>query len=538
MSFKEVKELRKAGKLEEALAKALTDLGNAQKRYEDDANKVNILNNENIEPTEAKPVVPTPINILWAKRSLTWVYYEYLRNSAQQKNYGSFLEYLLKISDLNMPEDEKLLFDSCAWSIGSMVYSLAKYEPVDYVKINEVFCIIKDFHFSKPSEAYSFIYKAFHKAHTKWSRYIEFADWWNFENFRPEDYLKEEFDEGKKIMSIAEQAYIAYAKKALNEPDVIDGFLIPNSVNKELLKNFLPKLDSIIDQFPDFQYPPYFKAKILLALGDKDNILSAILPFAKSRRNDFWVWDALSDAYPVENDLHMACLCRSLLCRASNEFLVKVFEKLSTVLISKKFLPEAKYLIETAIQTKEAQGWAISGNLKAWINQPWYKETVSAKDIIPFLKKHAIKADELLFSDIPEDLIVVEFINSDKKLLSFVVDRTKKGYFSYEGKVNSPSVGDVYRARLKAVGNEGFFHAITIKETSEIPANSVLQQFTGSIFVHEKGYGIINEIFVDPRLIKSHGIKDNDSVTGTAVISYNTKKGTWGWKAIKIINKV
>jgi hypothetical protein len=537
MSFKEVKELRKAGKLEEALAKALTDLETAQKGTEIDVCKVNILENENIELTEAKRFVPTPNNLLWAKRSLAWVYYEYLRNSAQQKNYDSFMEYLLKIRDLQMPADEKLLFDSCAWPIGSMIFTLGKQLPVDCGKINEVFNIIRDFQFSKPSEAYSFIYKAFHKAHTNWPRYLEFADWWDFENFRPEDYLQEEF-EGKKIMSIAEQAYIAYARKALSKPQVIDGFQIPNSVDKELLKSFLPKLDLIIEKHPDFQYPPYFKAKFLLALGENDNILSAILPFAKSKRNDFWVWDVLSDAYPVDAELYMACLCRSLLCRASNEFLVKVFEKLSAALISRKFYPEAKCLIETSIQTREDQNWAIAGNLKMWTNQPWYKETVAAEDIIPFLKKHAVKADELLFSDMPEDLIIAEFINSDKKILSFVADHTKKGFFSYEGKLTSPSVGDVYRARLKQVGKDGFFQVITLQETNEIPDNTVLKQFSGSIFVHENGYGIINGIFVDPRLIKLHGFKDNDSVTGTAIISYNAKKGTWGWKAIKIINKV
>lgn len=536
MSFKEVKELRKAGKLEEALAKALADLEVALRGVETEV-FVLVGSGDAVELKEDKAHLSVPIGVLWAKRSLAWVYYEYLRNSAQHKNYELFLDYLLKIRDLQMPSEEKLLFDSCAWSIGSMIFHLAKQSPVDFAKINEVFGIIKDFPISKPSEAYSFIYKAFHKAHSNWSRYLEFAEWWNFENFRPEDFLKEEF-EGKKIMSIAEQAYIGYAKKALSEPEVIDGLLIPNSVNKELLRNFLPKLDSIIEQHSDFQYPPYFKAKFLLALGDTDNILSAILPFAKSRRNDFWVWDVLADAFPENDERHMACLCRSLLCRTSNEFLVKVFEKLSVALLSRELFTEAKHLIETAIKTREDQNWPITGKLKYWVNQPWYLDTASVKDIITFLKIHAVKADELLFSDLPEDLIVVEFVNSDKKFLSFIVDRSKKGFFSYEGKLKSPSVGEVYLARLKPKGNDGFFHAITIKETNETPNSSVLKKFSGTIFVHDKGFGIINEIFVDPRLINSHRIKDNDVVAGTAVISYNTKRGTWGWKAIEIINKV
>ena len=58
------------------------------------------------------------------------------------------------------------------------------------------------------------IYKAFHKGYEKWSGYLAFADWWNFENFRSEDYLNEEFN-GQRSMSIVEQAYIAYSKKLL-----------------------------------------------------------------------------------------------------------------------------------------------------------------------------------------------------------------------------------------------------------------------------------------------------------------------------------
>jgi len=185
MSFKEIKELRQAGKLDEALQMA----------------------NQALE-TE-------PENI-WNKRAAAWVYYDFLKKNAQPASFEVFKENLIKIKDLQLPEDEKMVFDNCAWQIGSLVFGLQKAEHVDYAKINELFEIIKDFHFTKPSEAYSFIYKAFHKGYQNWSNYLTFADWWNFDNLRSEDYLKEEF-KGKKMMSIAEQAFIAYSKKLLEE---------------------------------------------------------------------------------------------------------------------------------------------------------------------------------------------------------------------------------------------------------------------------------------------------------------------------------
>jgi hypothetical protein len=133
-----------------------------------------------------------PDNI-WNKRAAAWVYYEYLKKNAQPELYEAFKENLIKIKDLQLPEDEKMVFDNCAWQIGSLVFALQNTEHVDYGKINELFEIIRDFHFTKPSEAYSFIYKAFHKGYQNWSNYLTFADWWNFDNLRSEDYLKEEF---------------------------------------------------------------------------------------------------------------------------------------------------------------------------------------------------------------------------------------------------------------------------------------------------------------------------------------------------------
>jgi len=240
MSSKAIKELRQAGKLDEALQMA---------------NQALELDSENI----------------WNKRAAAWVYYDYLKKYAQLEQYEEFKGYLIKISDLQLPEDEKMVFDNCAWQIGSIVFSLQKTEQVDFVKINELFDLTSTFHFTKPSEAYSFIYKAFHKGYQNWSGYLTFADWWNLDNFRSEDFLKEEYN-GKKIMSIAEQAYIAYSKKLL-EGTPIDAFGQQKVIDKDKIQSFLPKLDYLIETHPDYQYPPYFKAKLLLALGNDEKVL-------------------------------------------------------------------------------------------------------------------------------------------------------------------------------------------------------------------------------------------------------------------------
>ena len=43
-----------------------------------------------------------------------------------------------------------------------------------------------------------------------------------------------------------------------------------------------------------------------------------------------------------------------------------------------------------------------------------------------------------------------------------------------------------------------------------------------------------NDIFIDPSLMSKHRIEDDARVSGMAVLNYNKKRSSWGWKALKI----
>ena len=142
------------------------------------------------------------------------------------------------------------------------------------------------------------------------NRYIEFADWWDFKNFRSEDFQKEKMSNGKEVMAIAEQAYIAYAKHLLPK-QTPNGDVV---FSKEKAEAFLPVLSQVVEDYPQFQYPAYFNAKLLLALDSKDNMLESLLPFAKKKRNDFWVWEILAEAFSSDPEKVFACYCKCIFC--------------------------------------------------------------------------------------------------------------------------------------------------------------------------------------------------------------------------------
>ncbi|MBD8489742.1 hypothetical protein IFO69_13375 [Echinicola sp. CAU 1574] len=502
MSFREIKELRKTGKLEEALEMA----------------------NQALE-TE-------PDNI-WNKRVAAWLYYDYLKKSSQPDSFDAFKENLLKIKSLQLPEDEKMVFDNSAWQIGSMVFGLHKEEHVDYGKINELFEVIKEFHFTKPSEAYSFLYKAFHKGYQNWSGYLDFADWWNFENFRSEDYLKDEFN-GKKIMSIAEQAYIAYSKKLL-ENESIDLSGQQRADDKEKIQSFLPQLDAIITKYPNYQYPPYFKAKLLLALGKDENVLSTFLPFAKQKRNDFWVWELMAEIFPEDKDIQFACYCKALSLKTPEDFLVKLRQAFAGMLVERQMYSEAKAEIQQVISIREKHEWKLPNQITQWTEQDWYKSAPAKKGNKDLYTQYLKKAEEILYQDIPEEIIAVEFVNENKSILNFVKNKRKFGFFNYSGQIDKPQIGDILKVRFNGDGQDGFYKILSAKKAESNLTSEAIRDYEGTLkIIPPQNFGFVDDVFVEPKFIQDNKLTDGQSLAGKAILSFNKKRNEWGWKTIEL----
>lgn len=503
MSFKEIKELRQSGKLEDAL---------------DKANQALKADPENI----------------WNKRAAAWVHYDYIKLNASSGTVDQFLDYLQNLNSLNLPEDEKMVFDNTAFQIGKVIFALENGEQTDLNKVNEIFKTIKNFHFTRSAKSYSFLLKAFHKVYKNHIKFLYFVDWWGLENLLPEDFLPEEYN-GRSLMSLAERAYNSYAKQLL-ATDTNDGQ--PESVNEqqlEKIREFLPKISVLIKEHPEYQYPPFYKAKLLLLLGNEENALSAFIPFARQKKNDFWVWGLMANIFPEEDERQFSCYCKALSLKTSEEFLVKIRQKFAGILIKKQLFAEAKTEIEKVVKTKKGKGWKVSPLVNQWIESTWYKETTSLSNNKKLYDKHKERAEEILFADIPEEVIVVEFINRDKKFLNFVKDQNKHGYFRYAGFIKNPSIGDVLRVRFRGEGKNGFYKILTSRPAKEDDACAALRAFSGNFkLLSPQNFGFVEDIFMDSVIVKRHKLEDAVEISGKALLSYNKKKKKWGWKAFQI----
>ncbi len=533
MSFKEVQRLRKSGKLEDALAIA----------------------NEDLEKDQ--------LNI-WNKRSIAWVYYEFLKLHSNIENIDKSIDFLTKLKALELPEDESMIFDSFAFQIGKLIFNLGHEKHIDFIKLNSIFETIKNFHFSKPSEGYSFLHKAFHKGHKGWSRYLEFADWWNFDNFRTEDYLPEIYND-QKLMSLVEQGYIAYSKK-LFEGTIVQSnetyhnhqqkevkihreelplaasseceISLAKTIDKEKVQSFLPKLDLIIEKHPEYQYPQYYKAKLLLALGGNDDILANFIPFALKNRNKFWVWEVLADIYPNKNENKLSCLCKALSLKNPDEFTIKTRQKLAELLISLNKFKEAKTEIQKIISIRKENNWGIPEKINEWTKQKWYLKIQSNKDNKAFYSLHLRNAEDILYTYIPEETVAIEFVNEDKAMLSFIQSRTKHGFFKYAGLIDNPKIGDLLKVRFANNNNkDDYYKILSAKLASKDDSCEAIKEFNGILKIKSTAsFGFVEDIFIHPTLIVKHELDANTLISGKAILSYNKKQNQWGWKAFEILS--
>ncbi len=493
MSFKEVNRLRKSGKIEEAFQMATADLKKE------------------------------PENI-WAKRAMSWVCYGRAKRVVENNDTAGFLTQLEQISKLDLPSDETMLADSMAWQIGKLLYR----SKADSIYLDKLFNLIKNMPFSKPKEQYSFMLKAFGKYADEWDGFTDFVEWWDLSNLQDADYVEFVTEKGNKIPSTAEMIYVKISKKLLLKP-----------YDREAIKKFIPKIAKVAGEHKNMQYPPYYHAKLLIALGDKQHFLEAFLPFARKKKRDFWVWDLMSEAYESDSAEYFSCLCKSLACGAPDKFTVNVREKLAGAFVARNMLPEAKYEYNKIIEVRQKEGWPLTQKHNEWPAFPWWQHTTVAKSNADIYESNKQTAMSLLFADTPEEILCVESVNNQKSIINFVVSMQKHGFTSYKGFDVKPKAGDVLAVRFAEKPDEksSFYKVLSVRKTDQVPPPEIYKKTGGRLRIKPgNSFGFVNDVFFPSGLIEKNELKNNDAVEFVALLTHNRKKKDRGWKAIKILN--
>lgn len=136
---------------------------------------------------------------------------------------------------------------------------------------------------------------------------------------------------------------------------------------------------------------------------------------------------------------------------------------------------------------------------------------------------------------VTEKVAVIDHVNHAKGLFHFVVARGVDGTLPLAQFNGRPEIGQTVAVRMARYHDRKGPRTRTLSAalSTQSPPPDVLKSFSERVAVRN-GLGFTStDIFIPPDIVAAEEITDGEEVTGTAIISFNKKHSTWGWKAIR-----
>lgn len=280
---------------------------------------------------------------------------------------------------------------SFGWELYKHTKALADAEKLDLAAVKRNLNEYLKLDVDKPSILHSCILQLASKLATQDGfSILAFAQLWNLNYLRSEDFDRFRSEDRKEFPSLAEKVVQHAGKEAAKIS------------NPSAQKYILPYLDAAIERFPDNIWLKLDKAKVLLSLGLHDDAMAFGLLVARAKVNDFWVWDLLGEIVsPADRELALACYCKALSCQADDKFTGKIRLKLASHMAESGDLAAAKCEVESVVRSKESEGHKIPEAAAEITTQPWYAETQANASNVNFYQSRCSAAEALLFSELP-----------------------------------------------------------------------------------------------------------------------------------------
>lgn len=509
--------LRKEGKLQEAL------------------NKIEPYIQENKSDEEAK--------ITYA-----WIIYDYLK--ASEQDLAIYVNYLKKMNEF-VQFDFSINNESVEILLKSFLFSIWRVVMQGELPANIIFEQFKRF----VGNSLSFIEKRVLdlsaddnypspsrllinelRSRLNDSNYFSLIDMIGFDWFDDFDYVTSSFTgkNGETVENrpLAEIMMNYHAKKLIDSDEEF--------ATREKIMDLLQQIAVVINKHPEYEWLPYYRIKLLIKIGNNKQAFSELTEFARIKSNEFWVWDLLSDLSEEDEQFH--CICAGLLCNTKPKNVVKLQEKSIKILLKRDMYEESKYILDKLIETRTNEGWMISVELKSMTEDNWYINCKSIQNI-ESLQPYANQGKKILYRSLPLTDAFITYINDEKGIINFqyiLGNTTKKGYF-YKNTIDKDFQLQIYSLiKIQMIADkkhENLFHVYSIEKGNEEYRSNFVKKFCG-IFEKIKEFGFIrdcvDEIFVNPNLIKEKKIRPFSMVSGSIIKNWDNKINSWVWQIISI----
>lgn len=501
MTIKEIAELRKTGDLERAYS-------------------------------EAKRLITADPDDSQSRVCMAYCIKSLMEQAAKAGDAATLEQLLGELGALRLEDiGEAELNNKAAWDVRALILRWKDEEYFDPSSLRKLFDAVSHVSFARPHRYYSVLLDAFLKIKDRtgnpWSDIAEFIGWWGLENLMPEDYKRVLLTNGQPVPSLAERAYTAMFKSIMAS--------LARGEMEEEAEAFIGDLEVLEETHPEFQYILYQKTQLLKALGHIDAALDTARGFVRRRKNDFWSWALLGDTADDE-EAKLACYCRALMCRAEASYLGKVRNKLAVVMYNLGYYANARREFDKIISLYDYKGWRLPPNVESVMHQQWYQTTVPADSNREFYATHAGAAEAFLMGDMPEIPVLITKYNVQKQVCTYATADHKRGFFSTKRLRGQFGDNQIWMVRFDGEpGGDRASNVLTCRRAEDIkPYDGIFYRRIVAPLNMRPGMSFlfVDDIYVDGTFLQ--GIQPGTEAAITAVLYYNIKKESWGWRAVGV----
>lgn len=357
-----------------------------------------------------------------------------------------------------------------------------------------------------------------------------------FDNF---DHQSKTVDNDNKSMgrpqTLADKILTYHAKKLS---------VSNNNLRLAQTEKFIDILSITISDHPEYEWLPYNKLKLLIKIGKIQEAFIEGTTFARTKSQEFWVWDTLSEL--TSGDDKFNCLCASILCKSPDEMIVKVQMKIIPYLLDRNFYPEAKYVLDKLIDVRLQKRWRVDSSILDLRKEGWYKVTTPASNLNELII-YADKAKALIYQTLPFTNVIISYINNEKGVINFnyyettdLGENLREGYF-YVDSIDQAFEFKLYQELsikiLEDKKRKNLFKIFEIEKTNPEIKSKFIHHFNG-VFEKVKEFGFIRdsfaEIFVNPSVVKEYKISPYATVTGRVIEKHDKKRYRKTWQIVGI----
>ncbi|MCQ2289344.1 MAG: hypothetical protein MJZ74_09630 [Muribaculaceae bacterium] len=407
MSFKEVNALRKAGRLDEAIAMAQADLDREQSSWSISA--MFWCLNDRSKREEGEQLKATADQMLQLVQALgepdEIVAAAVKRLELRLDPHCAVIQRALADS-----KEEHRAIDACAtltalynegqlgpqWheQYGWTLYrALHADQSADTLRRRRWLHVYLKLGLERPSLLHSLILSEavrIERAMPQDFLFSGFVTMWGLENLREDDWKDYVTADGLRVPSLVEKVIAVYVKEMLVTPRLVPG------------DAFNDVLDRALEMFKSNENLPRYKAQLLICDNRTDEAIDFYRKMIVKSPSKFFLWSELSELVD-EQELKISMLCCALNSHVKDEFVGKLRLKLARLLCEAGQQSQARHEVDRFRETYDRNRWKIPTEYYVLYSS---LQQVESSGNNRFYKDNCALAQDFVYGSLPSTLMV------------------------------------------------------------------------------------------------------------------------------------